>query len=325
MAQCNIKSYLRPGGGDSPYLEGPIEGPLSCSFEHRSDRREVVNIIHYQDPIYKNQMTLSVDGVVLDFYEVYDLARAHLKIMLNQLMNHDDVVVVSWTNTTPGTFYEQFSVRLSDGGSFWIGISLNGKTISWDRCRLEFNPNKIGNHPVFSRILGYLHTRTSVSKRRIARFDLAIDIPVDRTYCFLVKDRRLYIERRHGREYTQYLGAKSSSVGRVKLYNKAIESSLDYPLTRLELTLDPLLPYEKLNFPEVYYFDSKTVCSDGTKVTDTERFILNALLQGYGTLNDLGRKSRDKIRRLMTQHVKRVEISETDYEAVLSQLQTYIR
>ena len=39
------------------------------------------------------------------------------------------------------------------------------------------------------------------------------------------------------------------------------------------MTLDPKFPFEKLNFPEVYYFDSKTVRTDGTKVTDTERFI----------------------------------------------------
>ena len=72
-----------------------------------------------------------------------------------------------------------------------------------------------------------------------------------RENCFLVKDRRMYIERRHGAEFTQYLGAKSSRVGRVKLYNKQAESNLDYPLTRLELTLDPQMPYVSLKHYEV--------------------------------------------------------------------------
>ena len=132
---------------------------------------------------------------------------------------------------------------------------------------------------------------------------MAIDIPVDRSRCFLVKDRRLYIERRHGVEYTQYLGSKSASVGRVKLYNKTAEAKLDYPLTRLELTLDPRIPYEKINFPTMYYLKSTCTVTNNIKMTDTERFILNALLQGYGTLNELGRKTRAKMEILMANYI----------------------
>lgn len=86
--------------------------------------------------------------------------------------------------------------------------------------------------------------------RKTRRYDLAADIPVLRQDAFLVKDSRAYLERRHGREFTQYLGAKSSTVGRVKLYDKAAEAGLNYPLTRLEMTLDPATPYERVNFPK---------------------------------------------------------------------------
>jgi len=153
---------------------------------------------------------------------------------------------------------------------------------------------------------------------------LAIDIPVERTNCFLVKDRRMYIERRHGKEYTQYLGSKSSKVGRVKLYNKTAEADLDYPLTRLELTLDPAKSFEKISFPLVYYLNTDAIAESDIKVSDTDRFILNALLQGYGTLNDLGRKTRAKMQSLLDSCVRKVEITPASYDKVLQRVRCYI-
>lgn len=138
-----------------------------------------------------------------------------------------------------------------------------------------------------------------------------------------MKDSRAYIERRHGQEWTQYLGAKSSTVGRVKLYNKQTEAHLNYPLTRLELTLDPAMPYGKINFPTVFYLDDLQMCFDKTKVTETERFIVDALFQGCGTVNQLGRRTQAKIKALMEGYAKQVEISEQDYIEILSQVNGY--
>lgn len=129
----------------------------------------------------------------------------------------------------------------------------------------------------------------------IRRFDLAVDNPIERMSVFLEKDARAYFERRHGRELTQYLGPRSAH-GRVKLYNKQLEAKLDWPLTRLEITPDPAIPYKKIKFPTVYYLDNLQVQIEEMKVTDTERFILNAILQGYGSTKQLGRKTREKNR-----------------------------
>ena len=159
---------------------------------------------------------------------------------------------------------------------------------------------------------------------RISRFDLAIDIPIDRNNCFLVKDRRLYIERRHGAEYTQYLGSKSSTVGRVKLYNKQLEAGLDYPLTRLELTLDPQKSISEVSFPTVYLLDSPRSAESNMKVSDTDRFVLNALLQGYGTLNDLGRKTRKKMEALLSNFTRKVELPPKIYDKILCQVSSYL-
>ena len=225
--------------------------------------------------------------------------------LLDKLPITHAVEVTHWNNFRPGSFREQFSIRFQDGNSFWIGAVLNGRKPEWGRVRLEFNANKVAEHEVFQLLLSYLVGNTRPMHRTVKRFDLAIDIPVLRQDVFLVKDNRAYIERRHGQEWTQYLGAKSSTVGRVKLYNKQVESNLGHPLTRLELTLDPATPYEKIKFPEVYYLDDLQLCFDETvKAGDTERFILNAILQGCGTINQLGRKTREKIKILLDQYIR---------------------
>ena len=62
---------------------------------------------------------------------------------------------------------------------------------------------------------------------------------------------------------------------------------------------------------------------DEFRATETERFILNALLQGCGSINQLGRKTREKIKRLLDFYVSCVEISSKDYAAILAQLRAY--
>ena len=233
------------------------------------------------------------------------------------------VEVTHWSSFKMGSFKEQFSIRFQNGNSFWIGAVLNGCKPEYGRVRIDFNPNKVAEHEVFQLLLEYLVDNTRPMHRKIRRYDLAADIPVLRQDVFLVKDNRAYIERRHGQEWTQYLGAKSSTVGRVKLYNKQTEAHLNYPLTRLELTLDPATPYDKINFPTVFYLDDMQMCIEEAKATETERFIIEALLQGCGTIDQLGRRTQAKIKALIESYTKRVEISEQDYSRILSQVNGY--
>ena len=267
-----------------------------------------------------NDLTISIDNIVLDVSIIRPELIELLEMMIQNIALGSKATVVSWESRKPGTFRRQVSVRIDDDRSFWLGIGLVGNGVLEDRCRLDFNPNKVANDANFQMIHQFLIRNSREVYRKIPRFDLAIDIPVERNRCFLVKDRRMYIERRHGSEFTQYLGSKSSTVGRVKLYNKAIEADLNYPLTRLELTLDPTLDYEKISFPTVYYIDSSEPVDDAVRITDTERFILNALLQGYGSLDGLGRKTRKKMEELLRSYVKKVEITKDMYQKTIEQL-----
>lgn len=271
----------------------------------------------------KSGLTLSVDNIVLDLYISAPAARTALMKLLDALPMRYAVEVTHWDSFRVGAFREQFTIAHQDGTSFWLGAALNGKKTEWGRVRLDFNPNKVAQHTAFQTLLLFLVKNTRPMHRIIKRFDLAIDIPVDRFDCFLVKDSRAYSERRHGQEWTQYLGAKSSTVGRVKLYNKTVEARLNYPLTRLELTLDPAVGYDEMAFPTVYAAFTAQISTDEFEATDTERFILGALLNGYGSLNMLGRKTRTKMERLLELYVQRVEISKSEYDAILSQLYRY--
>lgn len=285
--------------------------------------RLVIIMLFYHYPIIENNLTISIDNIVLDIWVANPATRDMIEDRLFSIVKKD-VELITWDGGKPGTFRNQFLFKLPNGTSFWLGHGLIGNGIMVERYRLEYNPNKVGSESVFMTIHELLASNCRKAMSRIARFDLAIDIPVERAKCFLVKDRRLYIERRHGVEYTQYLGAKSSAVGRIKLYNKTAEAKLDYPLTRLELTLDPTMAYENVNFPTVYCLEPTKTADEKIRVNDTEKFILHALLQGFGTLNDLGRKTRAKMEMLLKEYVQQISISEETYACVLAQLDRYL-
>jgi len=276
----------------------------------------------YHNAIKENDLIISIDNVVIDTWIGSADHRDAIEEGINSL-NGNGVKVVSWEGNKQGTFRYQKSIRLPDGKSLWIGSTLISNGYQTDRYRMEFNPNKVAGRPEFWTVHRLMLENCRTDMSRIPRFDLAIDIPVDRSLCILVKDCRLYLERRHGIEYTQYLGSKSASVGRVKLYNKTAEADLDYPLTRLELTLNPETPYEEQNLPTVYCIDRNRILNESIRVSDTDRFILNAILQGCGSLHDLGRKTRVKIEKLMQHCTDLVSISPGAYAQVLESLSNY--
>lgn len=139
-----------------------------------------------------------------------------------------------------------FAVEYYGFGVLKVGISLNGATREQALAGyMEFNPNRFGNCEAFwedySRILNHIPNAC------LSRFDLAIDIPCPRDKLMLVKDGREYVcFSKSSVDITEYLGQRNKP-GRVKLYNKQIESNLDYPLSRLEITGTE----DKLNIPVV--------------------------------------------------------------------------
>ena len=170
-------------------------------------------MISYCKPLHVGYYTVSIDNIVLDLFISNPDTQEIIEATINSLTGNYGVEIISWEGNKPGTFRYQYLFKLTNDRSFWLGHGLIATGISFDRYRLEFNPNKVSENETFKIVHQLLVRSCRKSVSHIARFDLAVDIPVERERCFLVKDRRLYIERRHGAEYTQYLGAKSASVG----------------------------------------------------------------------------------------------------------------
>lgn len=281
--------------------------------------------LEYYRPIQtREDYILSIDKMLVDYIIASPSALSALGRKLAGLEIEYAVKVTHWESYKIGTFKGNYTIGFQNGNSFWLGQCLNGARPEYRRVRIEFNPNKCAKHRVFMEILQFMNEHSRTMHREVKRYDLAIDIPVERRSAKLIKDRRVYTERQHGAEWTEYLGAKSSTVGRVKLYNKQVEAGLSYPLTRLEITLDPGEEYEKVAWPQVYYIENQQIGVQELSVTETDRFIVGALLSGYGQITDLGRRMQEKVKSIMKEYVRYVKIAEGDYKKIIGQLNRFL-
>lgn len=290
-----------------------------------NSKRRMSLLLEYFNPVQTAEgYTLSVDKVAVDYISKGPDTLTSLGRLLDNLPIRYAISTKPWESFKIGSFRQNYTVTFQSGNSFWLGIGLNSTKTEWNRVRLEVNPNKCAVHASFLEVLNFLNVNSRPMHTGIKRFDLAVDIPVERENARLIKDSRVYSERRHGKEWTEYLGAQASHIGRVKLYNKQSEAKLSYPLTRLEVTLDPVTPFEKLPWPEAYYIKWQQVGMEELSITDTERYILSALLAGFGSTKELYRKTREKMDKLMAHYVQPIRISKTDYKLLLSKLRFFL-
>lgn len=133
---------------------------------------------------------------------------------------------------------------------------------------LDFNPNKISQWNFFLMFYkSFLQYACDIS---IKRYDLAIDLPVDRNVVKLIKDRRSYHYLKD-RSVTEYLG-KRSNHNFLKIYDKRYESDLDYDLTRIEITAEI---GQNISFPDIRLKRNKSGISvSDLNVTDAVLFEL---------------------------------------------------
>jgi hypothetical protein len=146
-------------------------------------------------------------------------------------------------STRAFAFRHLFKITCSNNCSFVIGLSFNGvDKDSYYRGFMEFNPNKVAREREFREVFSMLQDHCFCAE--ISRWDLAVDVNISRDRCVLRKDKRKRtLVENSLLDKTEYLGQRSKS-GYVKLYNKTIESDLDYDDTRLELTVDGKYVYD---------------------------------------------------------------------------------
>lgn len=158
--------------------------------------------------------------------------------------------------------------------SWTVGLDYGGTKDGMSQGFLEFNPNKCMDSPLFLDFLEVLRANSPI--RDLVRYDMAIDIPLPRRQCKLYREGKRtyqYVQKDDG--ITEYLGQRSHN-GFVKLYDKTIESDLDYPLTRLEITYDKKELFEKV-FPTVHIQDTQMSLMMTDELTESQKVLVGLL------------------------------------------------
>lgn len=181
-----------------------------------------------------------------------------------------------------------------------IGLVFNGVSKEDNyKCFLEFNPNKCMDNAQCEKDLGWILSCSSVHS--VSRWDLAIDLPHPRELVHMKKDNRKFELHQNGfPDRTEYLGQRNKP-GRVKMYNKQLESGLDYPLTRFEITMGTLNDASlqlDMYTPYIWIDRAQQEIQDLSLLDSTQR-VLVALLKNSDNpewyMQQLGYRVRKKI------------------------------
>ena len=263
---------------------------------------------YYNKIDLQNNCILSCDMLRLSFKLNQEKMKEFMNYINSSTLKDFSIDVKYFHNLQQYKFRNLVSITKTlgfDKISFAMGIGFNGTSKDKETCFIEFNPNK-----TYDLVLPYLNYIKKISYGlTFVRCDMAIDIPISKNMITISKDSRklsrIYRYDLHSKDLnncTEYLGCRSNN-GFVKLYNKQIESNLNYVLTRLEITLDSL---EYKNFqkcmPNIHFLKNMNLC-DMAMLNDTDRVLMLLLLESdkpYDLINMLGRGKKEKIKSLLS-------------------------
>lgn len=162
-----------------------------------------------------------------------------------------------------GEYRYNLNISLTDSSSFYFGYQHNSNSINNCSWKIELNPNKCLPCEFIVDFLTFVYSFSKVSSIEISQMDIAFDFELPRSCFYLEKDRRISTVINDGfNNTTEYL-SKHNSHGFCKLYNKQIESNLDYQLTRFEITLKKY-DYQSVCdvLPKLHIYDKKQITID---------------------------------------------------------------
>lgn len=203
-------------------------------------------------------------------------------------------------------YHYNIMVKTKEYG-YWMGYKHNSSQDNNDFV-LEYNPNKVHGDLLVDYILNnYFNKVTCYDIRyspKVCSVDIAVDfVGVNILNCLLIKQakgRYMFYSGSTGRadDYTIYIG---KGPGRVKLYNKALESGLSYDVTRYEVSLKLDKPLQSIRTVKVDV-ETKPVLKiiDMQLGVDPEmRATINGLLQEPYLINQLTQYKRKKYREMI--------------------------
>lgn len=287
---------------------------------------------YYNQIILDNNVIMSCDMLRLSFSMTESILAKFNQYINSLVLKHSNINIKYRTSLQLFHFRNLLQItNLTDSTSFALGLGFNSATNQGKTtCFIEFNPNKTMPNYLVQPFLEFI--KLHCHNIDIVRYDIAFDILLPRELFALVKDRRKYkkiysleLNNKDMSDFTEYLGVRSNN-GYVKLYNKQIESKLDSPLTRLEITLDKL-EYNNLitEMPTLNIFTYNE--RDYSLLNDTERVLLTLLLNSDNTiqyLNSLGRYMKDKLQPFISDSFP-INITESDFYNFITLINKIIR
>ena len=236
----------------------------------------VRKILEYWKPLKdKNGYVYSCDMVRLSL----EFRRDELKEINGYLERPDRVDIKSYPqNLTEFKYRYMYSIDYGRS-TLILGLGFNGcKREDSVKGFIEYNPNKCMGNPQCENDLQYLLSRTVAYE--VVRYDLAIDIPYDRENVHMIKDNRKFsLEMKSYASRTEYLGQRNTP-GRIKVYNKTVESDLDYSLTRVEVTMGGLenVPGQFEQYmPTIWVDEPQKSFTDLDELSNSQQVMVNLL------------------------------------------------
>ena len=237
-------------------------------------------LINYTNEVkLQSGQVYSLDMVRLSL-ELREDMQPFVTWLSNKNVTEDNFDVRHRLSLTEFTYRDFFNIK-TDTYSFVLAIGFNGSRADRNKGFIEFNPNKCKG-AMFDKVFNKL--RDYIISSDVVRYDLAIDIPIQRYLVRLVKDNRNYQYICSRESETEYLGVRNKS-GFTKLYDKTKESNLDYDLTRLEITCElatlaenkeGITDVSKVNFPCVSILhEQEGLVFD--KLSSTDKVLIQAL------------------------------------------------
>lgn len=207
----------------------------------------------YINELQHNNIIYSVDMIRLKTFLTYSV---FTEIEFRFKVAWGKYIKKYWTTPQAKQFYYNYDIEIGEGQSFWFGYCHNTERRSFYEgaeynFTIEFNPNKLKDNE----ILRYLLALSG--KWFIKSFDLAMDLKVNIND--LITDtsgRQRQVVYSYG--YDNKTIELGKGDGRLKIYNKKIESNLNIvgDLTRVEVSrkLDdyPISEIGFFNFGDVF-------------------------------------------------------------------------
>lgn len=285
-------------------------------------------------------VTYSIDKIILTgkfFYKNTELFMRDLQLLelrdgIVEGMPFDMFVdnLGYYLSNRIGTYMNNFNIQLinnrGEKSSFFLGVVLNSGSDKLEQWKLEFNPNKVLPCPFFEKLLKLLKIYTVPQRVKLKLWDLSVDFPLNRLDVSLVRDKRMYhLITKSDLDRTEYLGVRQTN-GFCKLYNKTIESGLDYDLTRFEITLGSTnYPNLSNKLPKLLLLRESQVTFDIlSTLSQNQTVMLELLMLHPDYLQKLDKRARLKYRSCMDKLSEDFFIPQDCFEYLAERVRSYI-